>query len=361
MEIAVIDWKNLDSRFVKDDSLEHFKAPQWVDLSAPDDSVDDEAWFCRPDCNHPKTVDDFYRAGATPPSKLQRSATVSENHLMRERIRRGKALQATGLFKEGGVNSEDSENKNPNLRTPPRLKAKLTMKDAIKSSEEKKKKTPSVQKEPTQRLRSTQSARNLFSGVDLLNKVSEFCNELKKLTIRGTSEKERVGNKNVERTPLMEKEKGKVPLQEQSTSIKKDDTPTAKNILKEKQRKKLQRSENAENTPITIDVKSSKRGGDDDILSQIRTYPPTPQCFSESRGGPTKATPPRSASSRPPQERGVLQELGKQSSSMMDYRKEKSVNKINPEGGGGASSTVTENEARGLDVFWFLKPCTLSS
>lgn len=48
MEVAVIDWKNLDSRFVKDDILEQFNAPQWVDFSAADDFVDDEAWFCRP-------------------------------------------------------------------------------------------------------------------------------------------------------------------------------------------------------------------------------------------------------------------------------------------------------------------------
>lgn len=48
MEIAVIDWKTIDSRFVKDDLYEHFKAPQWVDFFAPDAPVDDDAWFCRP-------------------------------------------------------------------------------------------------------------------------------------------------------------------------------------------------------------------------------------------------------------------------------------------------------------------------
>lgn len=138
------------------------------------------------------------------------------------------------------------------MGTPPRFKAKL-MKDAIKSSAEKKSVDDnSLQKEQTPRLRSTNSARNLFSGVDLLSRVTEFCNELKKLTVRA-KEKERIGNENVVRTPLIvnkqvvkgefgdenkdlaEKEKEKTSLLE--LSMKKNDT-MGKNILKEKQRRK---------------------------------------------------------------------------------------------------------------------------
>lgn len=48
MEVAVIDWKSIDSRFVKDEVYENINAPQWVDFSAPDASVNDESWFCRP-------------------------------------------------------------------------------------------------------------------------------------------------------------------------------------------------------------------------------------------------------------------------------------------------------------------------
>lgn len=48
MEGAVIDWKNIDSRFVKDEAYEHINAPQWIDFSVPDDAINDEAWFCRP-------------------------------------------------------------------------------------------------------------------------------------------------------------------------------------------------------------------------------------------------------------------------------------------------------------------------
>nr|GMD34896.1 uncharacterized protein LOC109155727 isoform X2 [Ipomoea batatas] len=361
MEVAVIDWKNLDSRFVKDDILEQFNAPQWVDFSGADGFVDDEAWFCRPDCNHPKTVEDFRKAAATLTPKLQKSSGVSEIPLIRERIRR--------MF-------EDSENQNPNTGTPPRFKAKL-MKEAIKSSAEKKTVDDnSLPKEQTPRLRSTNSARNLFSGVDLLSRVTEFCNELKKLTVRA-KERERTGNENVERTPLMvnkqevkggfsdenkdlaEIEKEKTPLVE--LSVKKNDT-MRKNILKEKQRMK-QRNDNAENTPITIDVKSAKRTGDESLSSQIRTCPPTPQCFSASHGpGSTKAvTPPKAFRSRP-QGRGILQELGKSS---RNDRKEEPGNKIKDGGGGrreaSSSAAVIESEARGLDVFWFLKPCTLST
>ncbi|XP_019158909.1 PREDICTED: uncharacterized protein LOC109155727 isoform X2 [Ipomoea nil] len=343
MEVAVIDWKNLDSRFVKDDILERFNAPQWVDFSAADGFVDDEAWFCRPDCNHPKTVKDFHKAAATLTPKLQKSSGVSEIPLFRERIRR--------MF-------DDSENQNPNTETPHRFKAKL-MKEAIKSSAEKKtvddNSLPKEQQTP--RLRSTNSARNLFSGVDLLSRVTEFCNELKKLTARA-KEKERIGNETVERTPLMvnkqvvkegfsdenkdlaESGKEKTPL------LKKNDT-MGKNILKEKQRR---RNENAENTPITIDVKSAKRTGDESLSSQIRTCPPTPQCFS---AGSTKATPPPKAFRSRPPGRGILQELGKSS---RNDRKEEPGNKIKE-----ASSAVIESEARGLDVFWFLKPCTLST
>ncbi|KAL7208522.1 hypothetical protein ACSBR1_030294 [Camellia fascicularis] len=71
MEPAKIDWKSTNSVFVEDGLYEHINAPKWLDFSAPDQSVDDEAWFCRPDCNHPKTVEDFLKS--TPPSKISPS------------------------------------------------------------------------------------------------------------------------------------------------------------------------------------------------------------------------------------------------------------------------------------------------
>lgn len=54
------------------------------------------------------------------------------------------------------------------------------------------------------------------------------------------------------------------------------------------------------------------------------------------------------------QERGILQELKHTNKDVMRVEnEEKKTNKIGGE--------VAEKEARSLDVFWFLKPCTLSS
>lgn len=55
MEPAKINWKTVESIFIKDDIYEHINAPQWIDFTASDESVDDDAWFCRPG----ELVDDF--------------------------------------------------------------------------------------------------------------------------------------------------------------------------------------------------------------------------------------------------------------------------------------------------------------
>lgn len=44
--------------------------------------------------------------------------------------------------------------------------------------------------ETPKKLKSTQSARNLFSGRDILGHISEFCYELKRLATRGVTERE---------------------------------------------------------------------------------------------------------------------------------------------------------------------------
>lgn len=140
---------------------------------------------------------------------------------------------------------EDSENQNPNFATPPRFKAKL-MKQTIKSSTEKK---PADEKEEQiPKLRSTLSARNLFAGGDLLNKVSEFCNELKRLVVTRTREREKCADENLETSPLMgennqkepiivdDKERERKPLMEMT---KETNELVAKSNTKEKQRRKL--------------------------------------------------------------------------------------------------------------------------
>lgn len=87
--------------------------------------------------------------------------------------RRGHALSPSTS------NNQDTENQNPNLATPPSQQAK-SWRAAIKSTSVKK-----MNKE-TPRLKSTQSARNLFSGRDILGHISEFCYELKRLATRVT-------------------------------------------------------------------------------------------------------------------------------------------------------------------------------
>ncbi|KAJ8573562.1 hypothetical protein K7X08_010073 [Anisodus acutangulus] len=357
MEIAIIDWKTIDSRFIKDDLYEHFNAPKWVDFVAPDVPVDDDAWFCRPDCNHPKTVEDFYKVATTSSSssKHQRSASVSDIPHGERNRRDAATLKKRGQIQCDKI-AEDSENQNPNFATPTRLFRTKLMKQTIKSSAEKSEKGEEIPK-----LRSTLSARNLFAGGDLLNKVSEFCNELKRLVVTRTKEREKCADENLETSPLMgskqeepiivgDKERERKPLVDMT---KETNEIVAKSNTKEKQRRKL-RNDNAENTPILVDVKNIKRK-DEEILSQIRTNPPTPQCFSASRGI-TKATPSKALKSRPLETKGILQELEQSSN---EGEKRKSNNNQQGQRGG---AIVAENEAaRALDVFWFLKPCTLAS
>ncbi|XP_042000571.1 uncharacterized protein LOC121750159 isoform X1 [Salvia splendens] len=377
MEVAIIDWKTIDSRAVIDDLYEHINAPKWVDLTAQDDPVDDEAWFCRPDCDHPKKVEDFFNQNdRTPlsnskakvlfifikefnldfvfffnlvlnsiarsayfPQKLglilpllhnivfqfvatqfQRSASVSDIPAY-QRGNRDATLKRRGTNQPFGLAAENAENQDPNFSTPVQYKAWFG-KAATKSSANRKE--DSYANEGAPKLRSTLSARNLFSGTDLLSKVSEFCNELKKLTTRA-QDKESDENHAEERI-MSEREKERKPLLE---------TGSSKGRLRRKKR-----NEDGENTPMTVDVNRIKQLDAEGKLP-IRTCPPTPQCFSAT----PKPLRPRLM------ERGVLKEV---------KQMEKEVMKSSNHGGGGGGE-VSEKEVRSLDVFWFLKPCTLSS
>ena len=82
----------------------------------------------------------------------------------------------------GHALSEDSENQNPNLATPPpSQQGNQSWRAALKSTSVKK-----MNKETPKKLKSTQSARNL----DILGHISEFCYELKRLATRGVTERE---------------------------------------------------------------------------------------------------------------------------------------------------------------------------
>ncbi|KAM0036337.1 hypothetical protein Hdeb2414_s0014g00425211 [Helianthus debilis subsp. tardiflorus] len=334
MDVAVIDWK--DSKFEKDILYEDFNAPQWIDFSNDDPVVvDDEAWFCRPECNHPKTVEDFFSPRS---SKLQRSASVSE--ILGDRNRRDVALKKRGYppKKDSKCSAQvhDSENQDPNFTTPPTHKSK-SLKEMIKSSSEKN--PVSSPTEGTARprlLKSTLSAHNLFAGRDILNQVTEFCNELKRLATRTKEDKQEVGT-------LMESKSERKPLLE----VKKDkfEEIQKQGNVKEKLTGKQTNAE-LENSPISLNMKNIRGKDEARVLQQIRTNPPSPQCFSANRVTTTKTTPSKAFRPRP-QERGMLQEIESK-----EVKKEVKVK---------ANNTTIQNEPKGLDVFWFFKPCTLSS
>ncbi|XP_021280266.1 uncharacterized protein LOC110413674 [Herrania umbratica] len=365
MEPAKIDWKRIDSRFVEDCVYEHINAPKWVDFLAVEDAIDDEAWFCRPDCKHPKTAEDFLKT--TPPSKLARSANGggSGGLPLREwnqgdaKLKRRGQSQSSKFSKIDPTFNEDGENQNPNLSTPPNHQAK-SLKAAMKSSSEKKKPIDDIsQSDEMPRLKSTLSARNLFAGRDILNHITDFCNELKKLTTRAREREneEKLSEKKSQEAAVVKEVSGQV-LGELD-AIEKERRPQLElgkeklegienGSAKEKERKKKTHDE-AENIPVSLNLENVKHKGEERVL-QIRTNPPSPQCFSAPHA-PMKTTPSKASRSRL-MERGILQEL----------KQNKEMKKDDPAAkpGGVPTNLIDGRQARALDVFWFLKPCTLS-
>ncbi|KAL9676873.1 hypothetical protein QQ045_005094 [Rhodiola kirilowii] len=180
MEPAKIDWKNVVSVFVEDSLYEHINAPKWVDFSAPDDKNQDEAWFCRPDCNHPKTAEDFYKL--SPPSKLLSMVGISDMLQLRDRTKREANLKRRQPVVDGR-SADNSENNDPNLSTPPPIPRTKSVQEAFKSSADHKQPKVFESPEQTPKLKTVRSARNLL-GRDIFSHITEFCNELKKLAIR---------------------------------------------------------------------------------------------------------------------------------------------------------------------------------
>ncbi|KAF9675593.1 hypothetical protein SADUNF_Sadunf09G0048400 [Salix dunnii] len=323
MEPAKIDWKRIDSVFVEDRLYENLNAPKWFDFVAPEDPTDDEAWFCRPDCNHPKTADDFIKT--TPTSKLSSSGDKarSRNPLSDKNLRDAK-LKRRGQSQSSFVScdfkdkfNDDSENRNPNFSTPSNYQK--SMKQMIKSSSEKNKPIDDVpQTSEAPRLKSTLSAKNLFAGKDILGHITEFCNELKKLATRARekeslNEESQVGEKKDgvvvnegSREVLGElkvKEKERKPL---LNNDREKSEGNERGSAKEKQRwkKRVDDTENirvplnlnTENIPGPLNLANVKNKGEERLL-HIRTNPPSPQCFSANRA-PAKTTPSKASRSR---------------------------------------------------------------
>ncbi|KAL4311285.1 hypothetical protein GQ457_01G013980 [Hibiscus cannabinus] len=176
-EIEDIDWNNIDSVFQEDDAYENFNAPKWVDLSAPSQTIDDDAWFCKPGCNHPKSLEDYLKAKHISKVKLLRSRTISEILPFRDRTRR-EANAKIGSKPAKGLN-EENENRNPNVSNPPLPKKSYreekTQRGDLKDKSARKKE-----------LKSSLSARNLVGGRDVLSQISELCAELKRMARKGS-------------------------------------------------------------------------------------------------------------------------------------------------------------------------------
>lgn len=115
---------------------------------------------------------------------------------------------------------ENGENENPNLSSlasPKGLKLAKSkaLKSTIKSSAEKDKEkengrnpseaiSDSTKKEEKAQLKSTNSARNLFGGREILSQITEFCNELKKMALNRSHREDSMEK---EKEPLIEEEK----------------------------------------------------------------------------------------------------------------------------------------------------------
>ncbi|KAL2330804.1 hypothetical protein Fmac_018385 [Flemingia macrophylla] len=353
MEPAKIDWKRLEWSFVEDELYENINAPKWVDFLSLDHSLNDhadEAWFCKSDCKHPKTADDFPRSAT--PSKGFSPGYVSENLSCGGKNRRDvkikrrvPALSSASPLADKFRFNQDSENQNPNLFTPP-TKVNLG-KEAIKSSKEKKKvvgDTFEDHKVPS--LRSTLSARNLFVGRPILNQITDFCNELKKLAIRARERENDEKLSPKESEEVVEKNPCSVQALAESDKKERERKPLHEVCVKGKQQRKIRHDE-SENMPITLDLENLKHKREESI-QQIRTNPPSPQCFSAARGF-HKTTPSKASKSRL-MERGILEQIEQNKETVTESSAEKSR----------STAIVDGRETKALDMFWFLKPCTLS-
>ncbi|KAJ8485763.1 hypothetical protein OPV22_018248 [Ensete ventricosum] len=357
MEPANIDWKNIESRSVRDEAYENINAPKWLDLAAPDASpVDDDAWFCRPDCKHPKTAEDFkLLATPSPKAKLMRSSSErlplgerngtrrDENNLKRRAGIAAPLLPVSPHKPKAAASKkfrEDLENQDPNQSTPQRPSRPFgapkkcnTAKEMIKSSAEKKveeQREEPKQKKAQPRLKSTLSASNLFSGKDIMNQISEFYHEIKKMAIGRA------------RTPAEETKKevkkvaGIVPEAEDRKLLtpKKDDASAKK----------------SGKMAVRIEIEKST------ALKEVRAYPPTPQRFRNPKATATG----RSPLNKPPKsatlQKAIQQEMEQDKEEKKAILPVKGGEDCN-RGAAAAADSDTE-EGSSADLFWFLKPCT---
>ncbi|RZR74634.1 hypothetical protein BHM03_00039905 [Ensete ventricosum] len=367
MEPADIDWDNIESRYVRDEAYENIDAPKWVDLAGPDESpVDDDAWFCRParrDCPSARrtafvgnelAVDSLFlvpldavgvTAASSPPSL---SVFRNENNPKRRAGIAAPLLQASPLKTKSAAARqirEDLENQNPNHSTPPRPsrpfgapKARNTAKEMIKSSAQKKAEEESQEREQRKaraRLRSTLSARNLFSGKDILSQISEFCHDLKKIAVgrgrRRTPPTEVEPKKKVANIVHNSEAEDRMPL-----TPKKDDASSTK---KSSSKMAVRRIEIEK--PIAV--------------KEVRATPPTPQRFPSPSSRGTR-NPKATANGTSP-----LSKPSKSATLEVEQNREekKALLPVTDEHRSSSSVAAVTDKGSSADLFWFLKPCAL--
>ncbi|CAI0430986.1 unnamed protein product [Linum tenue] len=396
MEPAKIDWKQIEWVYEEDKLYETINAPKWVDFLATSrdeaDCVDDVAWFCRPDCNHPKSAEDFLKFTPTS-SKHSRSGVKTHSpfgDLNQKRNgkpkRRGPNQSSIASYDEEMGVSQDSENQNPNhnhnhnFSTPPNFQIK-SMKALFKSSSERRKPANDddaaseanlQQQKP--KLKPTLSAKNLFAGKDILGHISEFYNELKKMAIRSRDKEEEDATLETNESQVAQDESAAVKEEDHREvlgvlDLKEKTTPppgvgkdklggrSEKGSSGKKLRRKIRVDDDAENiVPASLNLETVKKplqqkGEEQHRLLQIPTNPPSPQCFSAGHAA-VKTTPSGASKSRLV-EKSILQEVKQQ---------QETVKQENREKGGRSFAIVDGKESKtALDMFWFLKPCTLSS
>lgn len=94
--------------------------------------------------------------------------------------------------------------------------------------------------------------------------------------------------------------------------------------------------DDAENIPVPLKLETIKNKGHERFLQQIRTNPPSPQCFSENRTA-------------------TLKPLRTKPTEVLKRKEDEAEEEKNRKSGESKEAT------RGLDVLWFLKPCTLAN
>ncbi|CAN1787643.1 hypothetical protein LINPERHAP1_LOCUS17729 [Linum perenne] len=361
MEPAKIDWKRIESVYEEDRLYETIKAPKWVDFLTPEDDsdyVDDVAWFCRPGLFSCGTPASFWikRKEISEILMLNGAFTWQIVTILRRNARlkrRGQTQSTIPSFDEGDLSSQDNENQNPNIKS---------MKSLFKSSSERKR---PVNDDPSgaNTLKPTLSARNLFAGKDILGHISDFCNELKKLTTRSkgrdNDESSNIRENQVaEDNSVVVKEEdhrevlGNLDFKEkQKTTLLTEDKSGGSHKASAKEKPRRKKLDDAENIPASLNLENVKPSLKDEerLLLQIRTNPPSPQCFSAGRASARTNTPSNAPKSR-------LNEVKQQN------KEEEEKENQDKSGGGRSFAIVDGKESKtALDMFWFLKPCTLST